>query len=71
MSHKLTATVILAFSLSGCASPTIILKSGKSWQAARDVKDVSCIVIGEDGVKYPAKCKLSAGDFVVPGARLK
>ena len=62
---------VLAFSLSGCASPTIILKSGKSWQAARDVRGVSCIVKGEDGKDYPAKCKLNAGDFVVCGARLK
>ena len=71
MSRKLTAVVILAVSLSGCASPTIILKSGKSWQVARDVRGISCIVKGDDGRDYPAKCKLSAGDFVIPGARMK
>jgi len=71
MSRKLTAAVAIIVSLSGCASPTIILKSGKSWQVTRDVRAVSCIVRGEDGKDYPAKCKLNAGDYVVPGSRFK
>jgi len=63
--------VIALVLLSGCASPTIILKQGKTWQVAKDVKSVSCIVVGEDSVKYPSKCKLNAGDLVLPAGSIK
>ena len=71
MSNKLMAAVVIAFSVAGCASPTIILKSGKTWQVSKDVKSVSCIVVGEDSVKYPSKCKLNAGDLVLPAGSIK
>ena len=71
MSNKLMAAVVIAFSVAGCASPTIILKSGKTWQAAKDRDGLDCIVVGSDGVKYPAKCKLNAGDLVLPAGSIK
>lgn len=67
---KILAVIAIVL-LSGCASPTIILKQGKTWQVAKDYRSVKCIVVGSDGVKYPAKCKLNAGDLVLPAGSLQ
>jgi hypothetical protein len=71
MSKNNALCLVLVLSITGCASPTIILKSGKTWQVSKDVKSVSCIVVGEDGVKYPSRCKLNAGDLVLPAGSIK
>ena len=63
--------VIALVLLSGCASPTIILKQGKTWQVAKDYRAVKCIVKDENGVKQDALCKLNAGDVVVPASSLQ
>jgi hypothetical protein len=62
--------VIALVLLAGCASPTIILKQGKTWQVAKDYMSVKCIVQDEDGVKQNARCRLNAGDVVVPASAL-
>ena len=71
MANNIILATALAFSVCGCASPAIILKTGKSWQVLQERKNVPCIVECEDGVKREARCTLSAGDYVVPGGRVK
>lgn len=63
--------VIAVVLLVGCASPTIILKQGKTWQVAKDYRYVKCIVKDEKGIRQPAYCKLNAGDVVVPASAMK
>ena len=63
--------VISVVLLVGCASPTIILKQGKTWQVAKDHDGLPCIVKDENGVKQNARCKLNAGDVVVPASAMK
>lgn len=55
--------VIFAFSLCGCTT-AIFVPESQAWRSLKTVKNVPCVVVGEDQKQYETKCTMYAGQYV-------